>query len=102
MNRLPALVIFLLATSTFPHLPADTKSDLGDNVPQFKVRPGYRVTRAIPEKKLREARFIQFSDDGKTLYVSQGHEGKILALTDPDADGVFQKVTTFVKDKQSV
>jgi len=101
-HRLAAIVVVTLATTAFAQLPDSSKFDLGDTVPQFKVRLGYRVTRAIPQKQLREARFIQFSDDGKTLYVSQGHEGKILALTDPDADGVFQKVATFVNNKDSV
>ena len=51
---------------------------------------------------MRESRFIQLSEDGKTLYVSQGHEGVILALTEPDANGVYQKIAKFVKDKPSV
>src|SRR4051812_47376600 len=98
---LASCVVLILASSAFAQLPPDTKSDRGDGVPEFKVRPGYRVTRAVPDKKLRESRFIQLSPDGKTLYVSQGKEGAILALTDADKDGVFQKVTTFVKNKPS-
>jgi glucose/arabinose dehydrogenase len=96
------ILISLLATRAAAQLPADLKSDLGPDVPAFKVRPGYRVTRAFADKKLREARFIQFSEDGKTLYVSQGGEGNIVALSEPDGDGVFQKMTTFVKNKRSV
>jgi glucose/arabinose dehydrogenase len=84
-------------------LPPDVKSDLGPNVPEFKVRPGYRVTRVLPEHKLPAIRFIQFSEDGKTLFVANNDRssGCIYALRDPDADGVYQTVTTFVKDKRS-
>lgn len=83
-------------------LPEGIKSDLGPDVPAMKVRPGFRVTRALPNHKLPGIRFIQLSEDGKTLYVSNGREGAIYALSNPDADGVFQTVTTFVKDKASV
>lgn len=92
---------FLVASQSLAQLPDNLKSDLGPDV-KMKVRPGYRVTRAFPNKGLAEARFILFSEDGKTLYVSQGREGKILALHDPDEKGVFQKTTTFVNDKPSV
>ncbi|HEY1628462.1 MAG TPA: PQQ-dependent sugar dehydrogenase, partial [Tepidisphaeraceae bacterium] len=96
------MLTLALAAPAFAQLPADVKSDLGPDVPAFKVRPGFRVTRAFADKQLREARFIQFSEDGKTLYVSQGGEGKIIALTEPDANGVFQKMSTFVSDVRSV
>ncbi|HMB96183.1 MAG TPA: hypothetical protein VKK61_09110, partial [Tepidisphaeraceae bacterium] len=97
-------VLIGLSSVAWAQLPADTKSDLGPDVPAFLVRPGFRVTRAFPKDKLREARFIQFSEDGKTLYVSQGgaENEKIVALSEPDNDGVFQKMTTFVKDVRSV
>jgi glucose/arabinose dehydrogenase len=89
----------------FAQLPPDLKSDLGPGVPNFRVRPGYRVTRAIPEKvkelRNRDARFMEFSGDGKTLYLSQRHDGSILAFRDLDADGVYKTVTTFVKDRKS-
>src|SRR5437773_5279245 len=83
-------------------LPAEIKSDLGPNVPAFKVRPGYRVTRAVADKKLRNVRFVQFSQDGKTLFVSNREDGAIYALRDPDDQGVYQNITTFVKGKRSV
>src|SRR3954465_13231872 len=83
-------------------LPNGTQSDLGPDVPEFKVRPGYRVSRALPAKKLRNIRFLQFSQDGKTLFVSNREDGEIFALREPDADGMYQKVDTFVKSKRSV
>ena len=79
-----------------------SKSDLGPDVPAFRVRPGYRVTRAVPSKyTLRNSRFIEFSSDGKTLFLAEPRGGTILALRDPDADGVFQTITKFVTDRRS-
>src|SRR5438067_3122662 len=99
------IVLFALAASLArAQLPADVKSDLGEGVPPLKVRPGYRVTRALPAKvkPVKNIRFIQFSADGKTLFISNREEGEIYALRDPDKEGVFQTVTVFVKDKRSV
>src|SRR5262245_54320466 len=95
--QLPIVIIILLIAPP----PADAQvpatlpsSDLGPTVPQFKVRPGYRVTRALPEKHplLRDARFIEFSSDGKTLLLSQRREGNILALRDPDSEGMYKTI----------
>ena len=108
MNRLILIVITVIAFSSasWAQLPNDVKSDLGPGVPEgFRVRPGYRVTVAFPRDKFpgrAEARFLQFSGDGKTLFVSARHEGEIYALRDPDKDGVYQTVTKFIKDKRSV
>jgi glucose/arabinose dehydrogenase len=99
-----SIVCLLLVTAARAQLPDGLTSDLGPGMPNMKVRPGYRVTRAIiPEKVkgLRDARFMQFSGDGKTLYLSQRRDGSILAFRDPDAEGVYQTVTTFVKDKKT-
>jgi len=108
MNRPTLLSIALLITlapvAALAQLPDGIQSDLGPAVPNMKVRPGYRVTWAIPPKNvkgLRDARFLQFSGDGKTLYLSQRRDGSILAFRNPDADGVYQDVTTFVKDKKT-
>ena len=102
-HRLCLFVAIALAGSVaLAQLPPDLKSDLGPDVPKFKVRPGFRVTRAFPPKAIREARFIQFSEDGKTLYLAQRESGNILALRDPDENGVFKTITTFVKNKPSV
>src|SRR4051812_48478001 len=102
--KLAALAIAsLLPSMSHGQLPADLKSDLGPDVPAFRVRPGYRVTRALPrDLKLRDARFLEFSEDGKTLFLSQIQEGQIQALSDPNDAGIYQKVTTFLKDKRSV
>src|SRR5687767_11754297 len=97
--RLAALALLAFATVATAQLPSNVKSDRGEDVPALKVRPGYRVTRALPDKKLKEARFIEFAEDGKTLYLSQRKEGAILALRDPNEAGVFQTVTTFVKNR---
>src|SRR4051812_39836505 len=55
---------------------------VGDGVPAFTVRPGYRVT--LVAKDLGEARFLAFDEAG-TLYVSQPKDGTILALKDTDS-----------------
>jgi glucose/arabinose dehydrogenase len=97
-------ILFLSLPAPAPaQLPATLPSDLGPAVPAFKVRPGYRVTRALPEKHplLRDARFIEFSADGKTLFLSQRREGNILALRDPDSDGMYKTITLFVKNQSS-
>ncbi len=84
-------------------LPKDlTKSDLGTGVPAFRVRPGYRVTRACAGNAVREARFLEFSSDGKTLFVSQPENGQIVALRDPDDSGEYKSISVFVKGKRSV
>ena len=106
-NRLTFVLSALLISlawvgPAFAQLPDGVASDLGEGVPPtLKVRPGYRVTRALPEKLSKgDLRFLEFSDDGKTLFLSQREQGAILALRDPDAAGVYQTVTTFVKDRR--
>lgn len=76
-----------------------TGGEVGEDVPPFSVRPGYRVTLAA--KDLNEARFMEFDDKG-TLYLSQPGAGSILALRDEDGDGVYETRATFVSDKRSV
>src|SRR5687767_5403322 len=100
-NLFSLLVVAALAPFSFGQLADNIQSDLGETVPPLKVRPGYRVTRAVPEKAIKEARFLEFSDDGKTLFLSQREAGAILALRDPDQGGVFKTITTFVKDRRS-
>src|SRR4051812_33054054 len=96
------LSLVFVTSRAFAQLPADVKSDLGPDVPAFKVRPGYRVTRALPAKAVKAIRFIEFSEDGKTLYISDRENGAVYSLRDPDAEGTFKKITTFLKDKSSV
>src|SRR4051794_5534985 len=94
-------LVLVGGSSAQAQLPPEIKSDLGPDVPAFKVRPGYRVTRALPNKKVKNIRFIQFSQDGKTLFISNREDGEIYALRDPDDQGVYQTVTTFVKNNRS-
>src|SRR4051812_396242 len=101
MKTLFLALLLSFALSAFAQLPPDTKSDLGPDVPAFRVRPGYRVTRAVPNKALKVARFIQFSEDGKTLFVSDLENGVIYALRDPDDNGVYKTITNFVKNRRS-
>jgi len=104
-DRMKSTYLIALLAFTAPalaQLPGDIKSDRGPDVPGFKVRPGYRVTRVVPNKALRGARFIQFSEDGKTLFVSDMESGVIYALRDLDENGMYKTITTFVKNKRSV
>src|SRR5688500_9784 len=84
--------IALIASSVFAQLPDSIQSDRGEDVPPMKVRPGYRVTRVVPDKAIKEARFLEFSDDGKTLFVSQRENGAIIALRDADENGVYKTI----------
>src|SRR4051794_23967330 len=105
-NTLLSCMIFIACVSVaalaFAQLPSNLKSDLGPDVPAFRVRPGYRVTRVVPNKALKMSRFIQFSEDGKTLFVSDLENGVIYALRDPDENGMYKTITNFVKNKRSV
>src|SRR5688572_30203664 len=101
IHRIFFVFTVVLSSTSFAQLPTDVKSDLGPDVPAFRVRPGYRVTRVVPDRALRGARFLQFSDDGKTLFVSDIENGQIYALRDPDETGLYKSITTFVKNKRS-
>ena len=74
------------------------ESQLGEGVPAFTVRPGYRV--ALVAKDLPEARFVEFGDDG-TLYLSQPNRGAIMSLKDTDGDGSFETRSDFVTDQSN-
>src|SRR5216117_3195742 len=103
-QRFSFALVAVLVSAAFAQLPPDVKSDLGEGVPAFKVRPGYRVTRALPERArpVQNIRFIQFSEDGKTLFIANREQGEIYALRDPDEKGVYKTITVFVKNKPSV
>lgn len=81
------------AASEKPRAAAD------ETIAKFTVRDGYEVTVAVDE--LDEARFMAFDDRG-TLYVSRPQHGDVVALTDADADGVYEKRATFVSGKKLV
>lgn len=74
-----------------------TLAPLGEDVPAFGVRPGFRVT--LVAKDFGEARFLQFDDKG-TLYVSQPGSGTIAALQ--LKGGTYQKIADFTTDKPRV
>ena len=72
---------------------------VGEGVPPFAVRPGYKVT--LVAKDLDEARFLTFDDKG-TLYVSQPKAGAILALRDTDSNGSYEFVAPYLDGKPKV
>ncbi len=69
------------------------KNKLGDNVPSFDVRPGYRVELAVDT--IDNARFMIFDEKG-VLYVTRPQKGDILSLRDTNGDGYFEQRNTFV------
>jgi glucose/arabinose dehydrogenase len=71
----------------------------GAGVPDFEVRPGYRVTLAADD--LGEARFIQLGNDG-VVFLSQPDRGTVLALRDTDRDGTFDQRVEFVTGRKGV
>src|SRR5688500_12976931 len=94
MLRRHVLVACLLAAGPVSaDDPPRPQGVVGDDVPAFTVRPGYRVT--LVAKDLGEARFLAFDDAG-TLYVSQPKAGSILALRDTDSNGSYEYAAPFV------
>src|SRR5579862_2276779 len=91
-----SVLLFLFTAAALAQAPG---GEVGGGVPAFVVRPGFRVTLA--SEKLDEARFMCFDDKG-TLFVSQPMKGTIVALRDPDANGVYHKTSVYVKDKARV
>lgn len=69
----------------------------GADVPEFWVRPGYRVE--LVADNIDNARFIEFDDKG-TLYLSRPKRGDILALR--LRNGRYQVVNTFVSGYPTV
>src|SRR5438270_12946211 len=84
-SRLISLLILLISSSTFAQ--SRGGGERGPNVPDFWVRPGYRVTLAA--EKLPEARFIEFDDKG-TLYLSQPGQGSISTLKEKNGSYEIQ------------
>ncbi len=77
--------------------PIAAQGERGPDVPEFVVRPGYRVS--LVARDLDEARFLEFDDKG-TLYVSQPGRGSIVTMR--LKNGVYEKLGTFISDKQRV
>lgn len=67
--------------------------------PGIQVREGY--TLSIANGDLTNPRHMELSPDG-TLFVSQPDESNIVALRDEDKDGVYEKVTPFVENHETV
>src|SRR5438046_10463985 len=95
--RFAALVFLSLCSLTFAQTPSRGGGERGANVPDFWIRPGYRVTLAAD--KLPEARFMEFDDKG-TLYLSQPGAGSITTLD--EKDGVYQIKAKFITNKKTV
>ncbi len=70
------------------------QGERGPGVPEFWVRPGYRVTLAA--KDLGEARFLEFGE-GAALYLSRPGRGDILTLR--EKDGAWRQAGTFVSGR---
>lgn len=76
--------------------PTATSGQVGPGVPNFWVRPGFKVTVVA---ELRNARFMEFDDKG-TLYVSQPDLGSI--STFKLTGDKYAKVGDFVTGHRSV
>src|ERR1044072_9904798 len=95
--RYTALIILACSSFTFAQTQARGGGERGPNVPDFWIRPGYRVTLAAD--KLPEARFMEFDDKG-TLYLSQPGAGSITTLV--EKDGTYQVKAKFITGKKTV
>ncbi len=73
--------------------------ELGPDMPQFRVRPGYKVS--IASVQMEETRFMEFDDKGN-LYVSSPKKGTITTLRDTDGDGVYEIAAEFVSGMPQV
>ena len=78
--------------------PDAMRGSVGEGVPAFAVRKGYRVE--IAAEGINGARFLQLGDDGQ-LFLSLPREGKILSLKDTDGDGTFDERADFVVEDGS-
>src|SRR5215212_4194225 len=96
--RQAILIVLALSSFTFAQTqPARGGGERGSDVPDFWVRPGYRVTLAA--EKLPEARFMEFDDKGN-LYLSQPGAGSITTLV--EKDGLYQIKNKFITNKKTV
>lgn len=85
----------LIAAITAAALPIQPAQD---DVPNFWVRPGYKVTIAAEQPGTR---FLEFDDKG-TLFISRPNPGEIRAFVDKDKDGLYETSTAFVTGKPTV
>src|SRR5690348_8021209 len=92
IRRIPLFLFFTASLSTIiacsaesPQAPTPrpaVQGQRGPNVPDFWVRPGFKVTLVA---ELRNARFMEFDDKGN-LYVSQPDLGTISTFK-PEGQG---------------
>lgn len=106
-TALAALASAAVAVSSFAAQPPTAgqprpaqQGQRGEDVPEFNVRPGYKVTLAAKDLG-DDARFMAFDDKG-TLYLSQPKPGVILSMLDKDGDGVYETRTKFVENMPRV
>lgn len=90
VNVLAAALVGVLASAFTPAqiVPSGPK---GDGVPNFWVRPGFRVDRMAD---VPNARFLEFGG-GDTLFVARPAGGEIVTLR-RNAEGTFTRVAAFV------
>lgn len=100
LRALAASIALVASTVAFGQATSPTTGQVGPKVPPFTVRPGYRVDLAAGD--LGEARFIEFSADKKFLYLSQPKNASIQTLQDPEGDGTYELIGSFVTGKPSV
>src|SRR5258705_6837507 len=98
MHQYRALILFVLVLPLAPITLAQNRGggERGPNVPDFWVRPGYRVT--LVADKLTESRFMEFDDKG-TLYLSQPGAGSITTLK--EKDGAYEIQNKFITNKKT-
>lgn len=93
-DHFPSKVVASVASSAAkPSWP----SNVGEGVPKFWVRPGFRVT--LEAEGFGEARFMEFDNAGN-LFVSQPTLGKIQTFR--LKDGKYTQFATFLEGKRSV
>ena len=102
----PLLLCLSLSTSfVATSITANAADRVGPGVPNFWVRPGYKVTVAAEsiggEPRRDEVRFMEFDAQGR-LYVSQPGQSRILQLRDNDGDGVFETKAEFITGKNAI
>jgi len=76
---------------------AQSRGERGAGVPEFWVRPGYRVE--LVSENLRDARFVEIDNKG-TLYLSRPNSGDILTLK--LRNGKYERVAAFVSGYPTV
>jgi glucose/arabinose dehydrogenase len=87
-----AVALLALASTASAQNEKGPQGERGPNVPEFWVRPGYKVTLAADA---RDARFMQLGPDG-VLYVGDG-TGKAIRTFTPNPDGTYTFRSNFVE-----